>query len=68
MCETPPRVDDELLRRLREHLDQGQLVELTAVVCLENVRSRFSSAVGLPRVGCTHSAWARDGRDRRTLE
>jgi len=28
-----------------------QLVELTAVICLENVRSRFSSAVGLPRQG-----------------
>jgi alkylhydroperoxidase family enzyme len=36
---------------LREHLDEPQLVELTAIVCLENVRSRFNAAVGLTRQG-----------------
>lgn len=51
MCETPPAVDDELVSRLREHLDEAELVELTAVICLENVRSRFNSAVGMPRQG-----------------
>jgi len=51
MTETPPAVDDELVHRLRVHLDEAQLVELTAVVCLENVRSRFNSAVGLARQG-----------------
>jgi alkylhydroperoxidase family enzyme len=39
--ETPPTVDDELVKRLRAHLDEAQLVELTAIVCLENVRSRL---------------------------
>ncbi len=51
MTETPPTVDDELVKRLRAHFDEAQLVELTAIVCLENVRSRFNSAVGLPRQG-----------------
>ncbi len=51
MCETPPTVDDQLGKRLRAHLDEAQLVELTAVVCLENLRSRFNSAVGLPGQG-----------------
>ena len=47
MTETPPTVDDELVERLLEHLDEAQLVELTMMICLENVRSRFNSAVGL---------------------
>jgi alkylhydroperoxidase family enzyme len=51
MCETPPTVDDDLVSRLREHLDEAQLVERTAVVCLENLRSRFNSAVGLSPQG-----------------
>ncbi len=51
MTETPPTVDDELVKRLRAHFDEAQPVELTAIVCLENVRSRFNSAVGLPRQG-----------------
>jgi hypothetical protein len=40
-------VDDELVRRLQEHLDEAQLIELTMIVCLENVRSRFTSALGI---------------------
>jgi alkylhydroperoxidase family enzyme len=51
MTETPPTVDDELVKRLREHLDEAQLVELTMIICLENVRSRFNSAVGLTAQG-----------------
>ena len=51
MTETPPTVADEIVKRLRAHFDEEQLVELTAVICLENVRSRFNSAVGLPRQG-----------------
>jgi alkylhydroperoxidase family enzyme len=51
MSDTPPSVDDELGSRLRAQLDEPQLIELTAVICLENMRSRFNSAVGLPRQG-----------------
>lgn len=51
MTDTPPTVDDELVKRLLDHLDEAQLVELTALVCLENVRSRFNSAVGLTGQG-----------------
>jgi alkylhydroperoxidase family enzyme len=51
MTETPPTVDDELVKKLQDHLDEAQLVELTAIVCLENYRSRFNSAVGLTRQG-----------------
>ena len=31
MTATPPTVDDELVKRLRAHLDEAQLVELTAM-------------------------------------
>lgn len=51
MTETPPLVDDELVKKLRVHFDEAQLVELTVIVGLENVRSRFNSAVGLTRQG-----------------
>jgi len=51
MTETPPTVDDQLVKKLRAHLDEAQLVELTAIICLENVRSRFNSAIGLTRQG-----------------
>jgi alkylhydroperoxidase family enzyme len=51
MTETPPTVDDELVKRLREHLDKGRLIELTMIIGVENVRSRFNSAVGLTGQG-----------------
>jgi AhpD family alkylhydroperoxidase len=53
MTETPPTVDDELVKKLLDHLDETQLVELTMIVCLENVRSRFNSAIGLTGQGFT---------------
>jgi len=44
---TPVDVSDELVARLREHLDDEQLVELTAVIALENYRARFNWALGI---------------------
>lgn len=49
--ETPPTVDDGLVNDLLEHLDEAQLVELTMIVCLENVRSRFAAALGMTSQG-----------------
>lgn len=51
MTATPPTVDDDLVARLRAHLDEGQLVELTAMICVENLRSRFNAAIGLTGQG-----------------
>ena len=51
MTVTPPTVDDDLVARLREHLDEAALVELTMTVAVENVRSRFNSAMGLSGQG-----------------
>jgi AhpD family alkylhydroperoxidase len=51
MTATPPTVTDEMVAGLRRHLDDGQLVELTMMVAVENVRSRFNSALGLTSQG-----------------
>ncbi len=48
---TPPEVTDELVAGLRRRLDDAQLVELTMMVAVENVRSRFNSALGLSSQG-----------------
>ena len=51
MTMTPPLVADDLAARLSRHLDEGQLVELTAVVALENLRARMNAAFGLAGQG-----------------
>ena len=51
LTETPPTVDDELVRRLRSHFNEAQFVELTAIICLENLRSRRNIAFGVTSQG-----------------
>jgi AhpD family alkylhydroperoxidase len=53
MTATPPAVTDDLVIELRQHLDEGQLVELTMMIAVENQRSRFNSALGLTSQGFT---------------
>jgi alkylhydroperoxidase family enzyme len=48
---TPPAVTDEMVAGLRRQLDDAQLVELTMMVAVENVRSRFNRALGLTSQG-----------------
>jgi alkylhydroperoxidase family enzyme len=47
MTETRPTVTDELAARLIERLGEPAFVELTAMVAVENLRSRMNSAFGL---------------------
>ncbi|MEU6574734.1 carboxymuconolactone decarboxylase family protein [Streptomyces sp. NPDC046805] len=51
MTATPPTVDDELVDRLRDQLGEPALVELTAMVAVENLRSRINSALDLTSQG-----------------
>ena len=51
MTRTPVEVPDELFAQLREHFDDAQLVELTAVIATENFRGRFNWALGLGSEG-----------------
>ncbi|HTZ86429.1 MAG TPA: carboxymuconolactone decarboxylase family protein [Solirubrobacteraceae bacterium] len=48
---TPVSVSDELFAALREHLDDAQLVELTNVIAVENMRGRFNLALGIGATG-----------------
>lgn len=48
---TPVSVSDELSAKLREHLDDAQLVELTNVIAIENMRGRFNLALGIGSAG-----------------
>jgi len=51
MTTTPPTVTDELSAALLEELGAPAMVELTQLVALENMRSRFNSAAGLASQG-----------------
>jgi len=51
MTATPPMVTDEMVAGLREDLDDAQLVELTEIISVENLRSRTNSALGLTSQG-----------------
>jgi AhpD family alkylhydroperoxidase len=51
MSRTPVEVSDELFSTLREHFDDAQLVELTSVIALENLRGRFNLALGIGAAG-----------------
>jgi alkylhydroperoxidase family enzyme len=51
MTRTPATVSDELIASLREHFDERQLVELTHVIALENMRARFNSAFDMAPAG-----------------
>jgi alkylhydroperoxidase family enzyme len=51
MSRTPTTVTDELFSALREHFNERQLVELTNVIALENMRARFNSAFDMTPAG-----------------
>jgi AhpD family alkylhydroperoxidase len=51
MSRTPVDVSDELFDQLRSHFDDAQLVELTHVIALENMRGRFNRALGIIAAG-----------------
>jgi AhpD family alkylhydroperoxidase len=58
---TPPTVDDAMVAELRRWLDDAALVELTAVIALENQRSRCNLAMGLKAQGFRDLCDLRDG-------
>ncbi|ETW26786.1 carboxymuconolactone decarboxylase family protein [Mycobacterium gastri] len=48
---TPVEVSDELFEALRAHFDTAQLVALTHIVTLGNLRARFNIALGIGASG-----------------
>ncbi|EPH42831.1 carboxymuconolactone decarboxylase family protein [Streptomyces aurantiacus] len=61
----PPEVDDEIADRLLARLGEAAFVELTMMVAVENLRSRFNSAMGLTSQGFKASCELREGPVRR---
>ena len=67
---TPATVPGELFSKLRQHLDDGQIIELTHHIALENMRGRFNLALGISSAGfsdgmvCAVPAVHPPGRDR----
>jgi alkylhydroperoxidase family enzyme len=51
MTDSPPDVSDEMVQRLRSQLSDAELVELTAMIAVENLRSRMNSALGMTAQG-----------------
>ena len=51
MTETPPRVTDELSARLLEQLGAPAMVELTAVIAMQNMSTRSNAALGIEAQG-----------------
>ena len=51
MSRTPADVTDDLVAKLRDHLDDGQLIELTHHIAMENMRGRFNLALGIGSAG-----------------
>lgn len=51
MSRTPVEVSDELFDALRAHFDTAQLVALTHVINLGNLRARFNLALGIGSSG-----------------
>jgi alkylhydroperoxidase family enzyme len=51
MTRTPTNVSDELFAALSKQFDERQLVELTNVIALENMRARFNSAFDMTPAG-----------------
>jgi AhpD family alkylhydroperoxidase len=51
MSSTPVSVSDELYDELRARFDHRQIVELTNIIALENMRGRFNLALGIGSAG-----------------
>ncbi len=53
MSRTPVEVSDQLFARLRARFEEPQIVELTNLIAVENMRGRFNMALGYGASGFT---------------
>ena len=56
MSGAPVEVPDALLAALRQHLDEGQLVELAESIAWENYRARFNRVFRVQAIGFSEGA------------
>ncbi len=57
MTSTPVAVEDRLVKDLRVHFDEAQLVELTATIAWENWLARFDHSLGIEAQGFSEGAY-----------
>jgi AhpD family alkylhydroperoxidase len=57
VTKTPADVPGELFDALCEHVNEAQLVELTAAIALENYRARFNHAFGIGSQGFSEGSY-----------
>ena len=48
MCERSVTVPDAVFEEVRRHFDEKAIVELVAMIALENMRARFNRAIEIP--------------------
>lgn len=48
MTKTPVEVPDAVFDEVRRHFDESAIVELTAMIALENFRARMNHALDIP--------------------
>lgn len=51
VTDTARRVDGALFARLRRHLCDQEIIELTALIAFQNMSSKFNAALGVPAHG-----------------
>jgi alkylhydroperoxidase family enzyme len=51
MCERSVTVPDAVFEEVRRHFDEKAIVELVAMIALENMRARFNRALEIPSDG-----------------
>ncbi len=56
LCDTPAQVPDELFEALRQHFDEGELIELTATAAWENYLARFNRGFAVEAEGFSTGA------------
>lgn len=56
MAKTPTEIPNELTQRLRQDLDEAQLVELAATIAWENYQARFNRVFGVRSSGFSDGA------------
>ncbi len=68
MTRTPVEVSEELFAALKGHLNEAQLVELTAIIAWENYRARFNHAFGIEAQDFSNGAYCVLERNSRKTE
>lgn len=57
MTQTPLEIPESFRQKIRQHFSEAQMVEISATIAMENLRSRFYHAIGLESQGFTQGGF-----------